>query len=67
MPAAPVFSPKALQGSGPLGGAFAEWTAHYNACQDCQREDWYAPNEGRLCEHGRKLFRTWDGLTVSGE
>lgn len=61
---APIFSPKALAGSGLIGAAFTEWVQHYNHCVDCQRDDWYTPhaNEELFCPDGRRLFRTWSKL-----
>lgn len=56
MTAAPL-----LPATSQVGGAYAKWGEHYNACETCQRDDWYNPplGEALFCTDGRRLFRTW--------
>ena len=64
--AAPVFSQKALFGTGVVGGAFSEWVHHYNACFTCQLDDWYMPQDSKtFCNEGQHLFGVWERASMS--
>ena len=51
--------------SNKLDAAYAAWAAHYNACACCQHEDWYTPDQDKLCPAGVALFYNWSKAAYS--
>jgi len=45
--------------------AYEAWRLHYEACAECNRQDWYDPETAKLCLAGVRAFNKWSRASMS--